>query len=76
MIFTKFHENRLIIDGEINEKHALSVECGPGQCQGIVYIVAVNFHQRWVFFADFSVDSKSISMKFCKHCFQLFRRLP
>ena len=29
MIFTKFHENRLIIDGEINEKHALLVECGP-----------------------------------------------
>ena len=27
MIFTKFHENRLIIDGEINEKHALLVEC-------------------------------------------------
>ena len=25
MIFTKFHENRLIIDGEINEKHALLV---------------------------------------------------
>ena len=40
------------------------------------YIVAVNFHQRWVFFADFSVNSKSISMKFCKHSFQLFRRLP
>ena len=39
-------------------------------------IVAVNFHQRWVFFADFSVNSKSISMKFCKHSFQLFRRLP
>ena len=29
MIFTKFHENRLIIEGEINEKHALLVECGP-----------------------------------------------
>ena len=27
MIFTKFHENRLIID-EINEKHALLVSCG------------------------------------------------
>ena len=26
--FTKFHENRLIIDGEINEKHALLVSCG------------------------------------------------
>ena len=36
-------------------------------------IVAVNFHQRWVFFADFSVNSRSISMKFCKHSFQLFR---
>ena len=30
MIFTKFHENRLIIDGEIKEKHALLVSCGPG----------------------------------------------
>ena len=30
MIFTKFHENRLIIDGKINEKHALLVECGQG----------------------------------------------
>ena len=30
MIVTKFHENRLIIDREINEKHALLVECGPG----------------------------------------------
>ena len=30
MIFTKFHENWSIIDGEINEKHALLVECGPG----------------------------------------------
>ena len=30
MIFTKFHENWLIIDGEINEKHALLVSCGPG----------------------------------------------
>ena len=28
MIVTNFHENRLIIDGEINEKHALLVECG------------------------------------------------
>ena len=28
--FYKFHENRLIIDGENNEKHALLVECGPG----------------------------------------------
>ena len=28
MILTKFHENRLIIDGEINEKHALLVSCG------------------------------------------------
>ena len=28
MIFTKFQENRLIIDGEINEKHALLVSCG------------------------------------------------
>ena len=28
MIFTKFHENRLIIDGEINEKHVLLVSCG------------------------------------------------
>ena len=28
MIFTKFHENRLTIDGEINEKHALLVSCG------------------------------------------------
>ena len=36
MIFTKFHENRLIIDGEVNEKHALLVECDPGQ--GIVNI--------------------------------------
>ena len=39
-------------------------------------IVAVNLHQRWVFFADFSINSKSISMKFCTHSFQLFRRLP
>ena len=30
MIFTKFHENRLVIDGEINEKHALLVVCGTG----------------------------------------------
>ena len=30
MIITKFHENRLIIDGDINEKHALLVECGQG----------------------------------------------
>ena len=28
------------------------------------------------FFGDLSVNSKSISMKFCKHSFQLFRRLP
>ena len=30
MIVTKFHEYRLIIDREINEKHALLIECGPG----------------------------------------------
>ena len=30
MIFTKFRENRLIIDEEIKEKHALLVSCGPG----------------------------------------------
>ena len=42
----------------------------------LVLIVAVNFHQRWVFFADFSVNSESIIMKFGKHYFQLFRRLP
>ena len=30
MTVTKFHENRLIIDRYINEKHALLVECGPG----------------------------------------------
>ena len=40
------------------------------------YIVAVNFHQRWVFFADFSLNSWSIYMKFCKHSLQLFLRLP
>ena len=34
MIFTKFHENRLIIDGE-NEKHALLVECSPGYSLGL-----------------------------------------
>ena len=28
---TKFHEKRLIIDGETNEKHALLVECGQGR---------------------------------------------
>ena len=28
MIFSKFHENWLIIDREINEKHALLVSCG------------------------------------------------
>ena len=39
-------------------------------------IVAFNFNQRRVFFADFSVNSKSISMKFCKHSLQVFRRLP
>ena len=31
MIFTKFHENQLIIDGEINKKHALLVSCGLRQ---------------------------------------------
>ena len=25
MSYTKFHENRLIIDGEIDEKHALQI---------------------------------------------------
>ena len=30
MSWTKFHENRLIIDGEIDKKHALLVECGQG----------------------------------------------
>ena len=39
-------------------------------------IVAVNFHQRWVFFADFSLNSWSIYMKFWMHSLQLFRRLP
>ena len=48
----------------------------PSYFHSMLTIVAVNFHQRWVFFADFSVNSKSISMKFCKHSFQLFRRLP
>ena len=28
MFLTKFHENQLLIDGEINEKHALLVSCG------------------------------------------------
>ena len=28
MIFTKFHKNRLIFDGEINEKHTLLASCG------------------------------------------------
>ena len=34
MIFTKFHENQLIIDGE-NEKHALLVECSIGYGLGL-----------------------------------------
>ena len=29
-----------------------------------MYTVAVNFHQRWVFLADFSLNSWSIYMKF------------
>ena len=40
------------------------------------YKVAVNFHQRWVFFADFSLNSWSIYTQFCKHSLQQFRRLP
>ena len=28
MSCTKFHENLLILDGEIDEKHALLVSCG------------------------------------------------
>ena len=28
MIFTKFHQNRLINEQEISEKHALLVSCG------------------------------------------------
>ena len=45
------------------------------RAHGHTPIVAVNFHQRWVFFADFSVNSESIFMTFCKHSFKLFRRL-
>ena len=55
-----------------------ALDASSDYCGGIQSntIVAVNFHQRWVFFADFSVNSESIFMKFCKHSFQLFRRLP
>ena len=41
MIFTKLHKTRLIIDGEINEKHALLVECGPGHTQKHVKIIFI-----------------------------------
>ena len=48
--------------------HYIIMKC---YCKSYLSIVAVNFLQRWLFFADFSVNSKSISMKFCKHSFQL-----
>ena len=49
MAFVKFEENRFRIDGEIAENHAILVNLTAS-------IVAVNFHQRWVFFADFSLN--------------------
>ena len=36
MMFTKFHENRYMIDGEINDKHSLLVS------SGLRYIVVLN----------------------------------
>ena len=71
MAFAKFQVNQFRIDGEIAENHAIPVNLTASRS-----IVAVNFHQRWVFFADLSVNSESIFMKFCKHSFKLFRRLP
>ena len=44
--------------------------------ENTLFKVAVNSHLRWVFFDDCSINSWSISLKFCKHCWQVFRRLP
>ena len=52
MIFTKFHENRLIIDGEINEKHALLVECGPGYNDVLTIVRVYSF----IFYLRLSLD--------------------
>ena len=60
------------IDLELTEKSAKNTQ----RWKLTATIVAVNFHQRWVFFADFSVNSESIFMKFYKHSFHLIRRLP
>ena len=38
----------------------------------IIVTVAVNFHQRWVFFSDLSLKSWSIYMTFCKHSLQVY----
>ena len=65
MIVTEFHENQL------TEKSAKNMRSWLITFNVTLGIVAVNFHQRWVFFAHFSVNSKSISMKFCKDSFQL-----
>ena len=54
MIFTKFHENQLITDGEINEKHALLVSCG------LRYIVSHHF-RLGAFLSQFSTDFKKFS---------------
>ena len=51
MSFTKLHENRLIIDGEINEKHALLVECGQPQGISVIvkaFIIAHTFHKSLI----------------------------
>ena len=40
MIFTKFHKYQLINDREINEKHALLVECGSG------YLIQIFTHLK------------------------------
>ena len=39
-------------------------------------LLTVTFHLRCVSFADFSVNSKSMSMKFYKLSVQVLRRLP
>ena len=45
MIFTKFHENGLIIDGEIKEKHALPFSCGPGYSKCLFMTLLYNMYK-------------------------------
>ena len=57
-------QNFIAIDEELTEKSAKNIQCWWKLTAN--YILAVTLNQDHMIFADFSVNSESISLKFCK----------